>query len=105
MQAEFQRARRASPDSDGGTDVINVIALYADRSGCGDYRVRFPALAVNKRDTELHVHIEVSDHIPADATYDTGTSKYHIRRVDVPRGVDVVSFQRPLKAVMAGAIM
>lgn len=82
--------------------MLNVLALYADRSGCGDYRVVLPAAAVNERSDELGVHVTTSDHLPADATLTSG--RYHIRRVDLPEGTDVVSFQRPLKAEMAGAI-
>lgn len=83
--------------------MINVLTLYADLSGCGDYRVRFPAKAVNARSDELGVRVEVADHLPADAVAE-GT-RYRIRRVDVPPHVDVVSFQRPTRAVMYGAIM
>lgn len=82
--------------------MINVLALYADRSGCGDYRVRFPADAVNAREEELGVHVEVSDHLDADAT--RTTNGFRIRSVEIPGGIDVVSFQRPLKAEFAGAI-
>lgn len=82
--------------------MINVLALYADLSGCGDYRVRFPADAVNARSSELGVWVEVADHLPADAIAE-GT-RYRIKRVDVPKHVHVVSFQRPLRALMYGAI-
>lgn len=83
--------------------MIDVLALYADMSGCGDYRVRLPANAVNERSSELGVHVTVSGHLQADAIAE-GT-RYRIRRVDVPPGVSVVSFQRPTKAAMAGAVM
>jgi glycosyltransferase involved in cell wall biosynthesis len=82
--------------------MIYVLALYSDMSGCGDYRVRFPAEAVTAREHEFGVHVEVSDHLDADAT--KTPDKTHIRRVDVPGGIDVVSFQRPLGADMVGAI-
>jgi glycosyltransferase involved in cell wall biosynthesis len=82
--------------------MLNVLALYADRSGCGQYRVMLPAEAVNARSKELDVCVITADHLGADATFD-GTS-YKIRRVDVPAGVKVVSFQRPLQTAMAGAI-
>lgn len=82
--------------------MLNVLSLYADRSGCGQYRVMFPAEAVNARSNELDVCVATADHLGADATFD-GTS-YKIRRVDVPAGVKVVSFQRPLQTAMAGAI-
>lgn len=71
-------------------------------SGCGDYRVRFPADAVTRRADELGVSVETTDHLDADATRtDTGI---RIRTVDIPGGIDVVSFQRPLRAELAGAI-
>jgi len=82
--------------------VINVMALYADRGGCGEYRVKFPAAAVNARAQDLGVHVTTADHLAADATFTD--NKYHIRRVDVPAGVKVVSFQRPLQAGVYGAI-
>lgn len=82
--------------------MTNVISLYSDRSGCGDYRVRFPAEEVNRRSYELGVSVEPTDHLSADATF-TG-SKYHIRHIAVPGGIQVVSFQRPTTAAVAGAM-
>jgi glycosyltransferase involved in cell wall biosynthesis len=82
--------------------MIRVHALYADRMGCGDYRVRFPVQAVNASSRKLGVIAEATDHIPADATFQG--SECRIRRIDVPPGVKVVSFQRPMKAALAGAI-
>ena len=81
--------------------MINVLALYADNTGCGDYRVRFPAQAVNA-DPDLAVRVRVADHLDADAAYQG--SKITIRRIDVPPGVQVVSFQRPTKASLVGAM-
>jgi len=83
--------------------VINVVALYADKAGCGDYRVQFPAAAVNARSEELGVHVTTADHLAADATVQDG--RYTVRRVDLPAGTDVVVFQRPLSSSMAGAMM
>jgi hypothetical protein len=82
--------------------MLNILALYADRSGCGQYRVMLPAEAVNARSHELGVHVTPADHIDADAYFDG--VKYDIRRIGVPAGVKVVSFQRPLQTAMAGAI-
>lgn len=82
--------------------MINVISLYSDRSGCGDYRVRFPAVAVNHRSHEIGVSVEPSDHLSADATFDGAT--YNIRHIAVPSGVQVISFQRPTTAAIATAM-
>jgi glycosyltransferase involved in cell wall biosynthesis len=82
-------------------ELINVLALYADMTGCGDYRVRFPAQAVND-DPTLNTSVRVADHLPADASFQG--SRIHIRRIDVPAGVSVVSFQRPSKASLVGAM-
>ena len=81
--------------------MINVLALYADNSGCGDYRVRFPAAAVN-RNPDLAVQVRTADHLDADATF-LGP-RLNIRRIDVPHGVHVVSFQRPMKPGLVGAM-
>lgn len=83
--------------------TVNVLALYADRSGCGDYRVRLPAKAVNERFDQFDVRVEVSDHFDGDAVLTPDGIR--IRRIDIPDGVDVVSIQRPLKAQLAGAVM
>lgn len=80
---------------------INVLALYADATGCGQYRVMFPAEAVNAH-PDLAVRARVADHLDADATYQ-GT-KIFIRRVDLPPNVQVVSFQRPMRAALVGAM-
>lgn len=82
--------------------MINVLALHADRSGCGQYRVLLPAESVNSRSDELNMRVTTNDHLGADATFENNV--YQIRRVDVPAGVKVVSFQRPIQAAMAGAI-
>ncbi len=81
--------------------MINVLALYADLTGCGDYRVRFPAAAVNA-DPDLQVRVRTAGHLDADATF-TGP-KLHVRRVDLPSGTQVVSFQRPTRAALVGAM-
>lgn len=81
---------------------MNVISLYSDRSGCGQYRVMFPAEAVNHQSHKLGVFVEATDHLSADATF-TG-SQYNIRYVSVPAGVQVVSFQRPTTAAVVGAM-
>jgi glycosyltransferase involved in cell wall biosynthesis len=82
--------------------VIKTLALYADRSGCGDYRVRLPAEAVNKRSAELGVQVETAESLGADAVFEGPICR--VRRVDVPAGVSVVSFQRPMKASLVGAM-
>lgn len=82
--------------------MINVLALYADKSGCGDYRVRFPAAAVNSIEDKFGVHVETSDHFNGEAIKD-GVS-VRIKRIDIPRGIDVVSVQRPLAGQVAGAV-
>lgn len=82
--------------------MIKVLSLYADRSGCGDYRVRFPVEAVNKQSDLLNVQAEASESIGADAIFEGPVCR--VRRVDVPHGVSVVSFQRPTQAAMVGAI-
>jgi glycosyltransferase involved in cell wall biosynthesis len=81
--------------------VINVLATYSDRSGCGDYRVRFPVAAVNAAE-ELDIYAEAVDHFDGDATFADG--RYNIRSVFLPSGVSVVSVQRPMAAAMAGAL-
>jgi hypothetical protein len=83
--------------------TIKVVALYADHAGCGDYRVRFPADAVNRRSEELGVSVEALDHLPGEALFDGVIAD--VRRVDVPSGVSVVSFQRPMKSIMTNAIL
>jgi glycosyltransferase involved in cell wall biosynthesis len=82
--------------------MINVLALHADNTGCGQYRVKLPAEAVNAR-PDLDVTVRVSDHLDADATYDG--PRIRIRRVDLPSGTKVVSFQRPMRASLVGAMM
>jgi glycosyltransferase involved in cell wall biosynthesis len=82
--------------------MISVLALYADSTGCGQYRVRFPAQAVNDQ-PDLQTIVRTADHLDADATYDG--PKVRIRRVDVPPGTQVVSFQRPMRGSLVGAMM
>lgn len=82
--------------------MIKVIALYADNSGCGSYRVKLPAEAVNRRSEDLDVVVEVADHLQGEAVF-TG-SDCQVRRVDIPSGVKVVSFQRPMKQLLAKTI-
>jgi glycosyltransferase involved in cell wall biosynthesis len=81
--------------------TVNVLALYADQSGCGDYRVRFPAGAVNA-DPDLGVKVRTADHLDADAIYEG--PRMRIRRIDLPYGTRVVSFQRPTKGSLVGAM-
>ncbi len=81
--------------------MINVLALYADHTGCGDYRVRFPAEAVNAN-PDLAVNVRVAGHLDADATF-LGP-KINVRRIDLPPGTNVVSFQRPTRAALVGAM-
>jgi hypothetical protein len=82
--------------------VIKVLSLFADHSACGDYRVRFPVEAVNARSHQLGVTAEASASIPADAIFEGSLCR--VRRVDVPPGVNVVSFQRPMRAALVGAM-
>lgn len=81
--------------------TLKVIALYADNSGCGDYRVRYPADAVNRR-PDLDVSVKTADHLDGEALF-TGP-KCEVRRVDVPVGVKVISFQRPMKQLLVKTI-
>jgi glycosyltransferase involved in cell wall biosynthesis len=81
--------------------VIHVIASVADRSGCGDYRVRLPAEAVNAR-PDLGVYVDTTDRFDCDATFTD--NRYHIRQVFLPSTVSVVSVQRPMHAAMAGTL-
>jgi glycosyltransferase involved in cell wall biosynthesis len=81
--------------------MINVLALYADLSGCGDYRVRFPADAVNAN-PDLGVSVRVAGHLDADATFDG--PRLNVRRIDLPPHTKVVSFQRPTRAALVGAM-
>lgn len=80
--------------------MIKVMASYADQSGCGDYRVRFPAAAVNASD--LGVSVQTVGSFNCDATFQD--NRYHIRHVAIPGDVSVVSVQRPMSAAMAGLV-
>lgn len=75
--------------------------LFADRAGCGEYRVHGPARAINAR-PELGVRCTTADHLPADAT--ETANGYRIRSVNPPAGTDVIVFQRPMRAAMVGAM-
>jgi hypothetical protein len=78
-----------------------VHMLFADRAGCGEYLVLGPARAVNAR-PELGVRCTTADHLPADAT--ETVNGYSIRSITPPRDVDVIVFQRPMRAAMIGAM-
>lgn len=82
--------------------MIKVLATYADNAGCGDYRVRLPAAAVNAKAGEHGVTVTTADHFEADATFVNG--KYVIRHVALPKDTEVVAVQRPVHAAMAGVL-
>lgn len=74
--------------------MTNTLVLYADRGALGEYRVRFPAQAVSDRGAELDMRAEATNNIGVDA--DRIAEGLNVKRVWVPGGIDVVSFQRPI---------
>jgi hypothetical protein len=66
---------------------VKVLVIPADRSGCGFYRMREPALAV--ADAFSDVEVEVTERIPGEVDTATGD----LLHLDV-RGADVVVLQR-----------
>lgn len=74
--------------------MTNALVLYSDRGALGEYRVRFPAQAVSDRGPEFGMRAETTDRLDVDA--DRIAEGLHVKRVYVPGGMDVVSFQRPV---------
>jgi glycosyltransferase involved in cell wall biosynthesis len=74
--------------------LINVLALLSDKGALGQYRVTYPAQAVAGRNAEFGVHAEATNSLGVEA--DRVGSGLDVRKVFVPGGVDVISFQRPV---------
>lgn len=73
--------------------MTNALVLYADRGAQGEYRARFPAQAVSDRSAEFGMRAEATNNLGVDA--DRIAEGLNVKRVYVPGGIDVISFQRP----------
>lgn len=74
--------------------MINALVLYADRGALGEYRARFPAQAVSDRGAEFGMRAEATNSLGVEA--DRIAEGLDVKRVHVPGGIDVISFQRPV---------
>jgi hypothetical protein len=74
--------------------VTNALAIYSDKGALGEYRVRFPAQAISDRGAEFGMRVEATNTLGVDA--DRIAEGLDVKRVFVPGGIDVVSFQRPV---------
>lgn len=73
--------------------MTNALVLYSERGALGEYRARFPAQAVSDRSAEFGMRAEATTTLGVDA--DRIAEGLAVKRVYVPGGIDVVSFQRP----------
>lgn len=74
--------------------MTNALVIASDRGALGEYRVRFPAQAVSDRGAEFGMRAESTNNLGVDA--DRIAEGLNVKRVFVPGGINVVSFQRPV---------
>jgi glycosyltransferase involved in cell wall biosynthesis len=77
---------------------MKVLAIAADRGGCGFYRVREPARVAR----DLGVDIEVSEGVDVEAEQDTKTGLTKV--TEVKTDADLIIVQRPLDNAYASLI-
>lgn len=73
--------------------MTNALILWSDRGVSGEYRAKFPAQAVSNRSADFNMRAEPTGTL--DVTADRIAEGLDVKRVFVPGGIDVISFQRP----------